>query len=159
MESEQPDQPLPQCGAMANGPLSAGEMRAWRVLRSVTVRLMADLNHDLVDSEGISLSEYEILVRLSEAEDSTLRMALLAKVTDLSRSRLTHTVNRLERRGLVHRFTCDSDRRGVFCVLTEEGRTLLSVAAPGHLAAVKRYFVDRFSVEELEQFTVLLQKM
>jgi DNA-binding MarR family transcriptional regulator len=66
-----------------------------------------------------------------------------------SRSRLTHTVARLEGQGLVARESCPADRRGINCVLTPRGMALLEAAAPGHVAAVRRYLVDLLSDEQL----------
>ncbi len=123
------------------------------------MRLSAELNRDLADHADMPLTEYEILVGLAEADDRTLRMAALAEATDLSRSRLTHAVARLERRGLVRRFTCDSDRRGVFCALTDRGEDLLAETAPSHLATVKRYFLDKYSPQELELLSGLLDRV
>jgi DNA-binding MarR family transcriptional regulator len=100
-------------------------------------RLDAQLReHDL------DLAEYEILVTLSEASDRQLRMAELADAVHQSRSRLTHTVTRMEKRGLIARTTCPVDRRGVWANLTDAGRQLLDDAAPSHVECVRRNFVD-----------------
>lgn len=148
------------CGSSAEAsPLNAVEMTAWRVLRTANERLMAELNRDLGEAAGVSLSEYEILVRLSEAPEGRLRMSSLAAETEQSRSRLTHTVSRLEKRNLVLRFTCDSDKRGVHCGLTEGGREFLTAAAPRHLRAVKRYFLDNYTQQQLVELSGLLSQI
>ena len=111
---------------------------------SVTARL----NRELEAGCGISMHEYEILVRLSEAPEQTLRMSTLAEHVSHSRSRLTHTVRRLENVGYVVRSSCDSDRRGVNCTLTPAGLDFLRRAAPVHLDGVRRHVIDRLSREQ-----------
>ncbi len=87
-------------------------------------------------------------MRLSEATDRRMRMAELAASLNHSRSRLTHTVARLEAAGLVARGSCSDDRRGVYAGLTEAGYRLLVAAAPTHVAGVRRYLVDAVSEED-----------
>ncbi|MEJ7707684.1 MAG: MarR family transcriptional regulator [Nocardioidaceae bacterium] len=82
---------------------------------------MERLDRDLREGHGLSLPEYEILVRLSEAPEHRLRMAELADSVKNSRSRITHAVTRLEKAGLVGRSQCTSDGRGVFAILTDHG--------------------------------------
>ena len=106
-------------------------------------RLDAQLReHDL------DLAEYEILVTLSESADRQLRMAELADAVHQSRSRLTHTVTRMEKRGLIERTTCPVDRRGVWANLTDAGHRLLEEAAPSHVECVRRNFVDAVDPED-----------
>ncbi|GAB2595745.1 MarR family winged helix-turn-helix transcriptional regulator [Microlunatus antarcticus] len=121
--------------------LSDDQQRVWRgwLLGSAILneRLDAQLReHDL------DLAEYEILVTLSESDDRQLRMAELADAVHQSRSRLTHTVTRMEKRGLIERTTCPVDRRGVWANLTGAGQQLLEEAAPSHVECVRRNFVD-----------------
>ncbi|MDT0165394.1 MarR family winged helix-turn-helix transcriptional regulator [Actinotalea sp. AC32] len=122
--------------------LSAEQQRHWRAYLLGSARLQEALNRQLEDDADMSLSEYEILVRLSEVEDRTVRMSELAASVMHSRSRLTHTVSRMERRGLVVRTACADDRRGVNCTLTDTGYALLERTAPGHVEAVRRNLVD-----------------
>ena len=124
------------------------EMDAWRSFLAASTSVTARLNRELEAGCGISMHEYEILVRLSEAPDHTLRMSTLAEHVSHSRSRLTHTVRRLESVGYVERSSCDSDRRGVNCTLTQEGFDFLREAAPVHLDGVRRHVVDRLSREQ-----------
>lgn len=100
------------------------------------------LNRELQESHGLSLADYEILVRLSEAPDRRMRMSDLASATLASRSRLSHQIDRLESAGIVQRMTCSEDRRGSFAVLTDHGWQALVAAAPDHVAGVRRHFVD-----------------
>ncbi|MGH3490234.1 MAG: MarR family winged helix-turn-helix transcriptional regulator [Actinopolymorphaceae bacterium] len=121
--------------------LTASQQRTWRTFLLGTSHLMERLDRDLAEL-GLSLPEYEIMVRLSEATDRTLRMAELAASVHHSRSRLTHTISRMETAGLVERHSCPSDRRGVFAKLTDAGYDRLVEAAPIHVAGVRDAFVD-----------------
>lgn len=123
--------------------LTADEQHAWRALLTGTTLLMDQLDEELRSEFGLPLTEYEILVRLSERDDHSLRMAVLADSLRHSRSRLTHTVKRMEKAGLVERSTCVEDGRGVLCVMTPAGHELLSKAAHVHVAGVRRHLVDR----------------
>ncbi|WP_250444429.1 MarR family winged helix-turn-helix transcriptional regulator [Actinotalea sp. C106] len=128
----------------------------WRAYLLGSARLNEALTRQLEAEAGLSLSEYEILVRLSEVPGRTVRMSELADALVFSRSRLTHTVTRLERRGLVERRTCAADGRGVNCVMTDEGFALLRDAAPGHVRAVRAHLLDLLTDE---QFAVLGEAM
>lgn len=129
--------------------LSAEQQQIWRTYLLGNARLHERLEKDL-RAYGLSLSEYEILVQLSEAPDRTQRMAELANGVHQSRSRLTHTISRMERAGYVARFTCASDKRGVYARLTDKGYAVLVEAAPTHVAGVREAFVDAASAKDFE---------
>ncbi|MGX1804605.1 MarR family winged helix-turn-helix transcriptional regulator [Nocardia sp. NPDC055321] len=112
-------------------------------------RLMADLNRQLQRDSALSLADYRILVKLSEAPGRSLRMSDLADGVLSSRSRLTHQIRRLETQQMVRRTACTEDGRGVLAQLTDEGMRRLRAAAPGHVAAVRRYFVDMLTPQQL----------
>lgn len=128
--------------------LSESEQRSWRAYIEGSLRLYERLDRDLREGHGLSMPEYEILVRLSEAPDRRIRMAELAESANQSRSRLSHTVARLERAHLVVRDTCPDDRRGVFAVLTDEGFRRLEEASHTHVRGVREHFVDLVSDDE-----------
>jgi len=128
--------------------LDSEQQATWRAFLSGTTRLFDRLDRDLRVHHGISLPEYEILVRLSEATRRRLRMAELASSLAHSRSRVTHTVSRLERLGAVVREACTTDGRGVEAVLTDTGWQLLVAAAPVHVAGVREHFVDRVDPQD-----------
>jgi DNA-binding MarR family transcriptional regulator len=113
--------------------------------------LLSDqLEDELRAAHGLSLAEYEILVRLSESEERQLRMAQLAGALAHSRSRVTHTVSRMEGRGLVERCETPDDRRGVLARLTPAGWELLQQAAHTHVTGVREHLVDLASPEDFE---------
>jgi DNA-binding MarR family transcriptional regulator len=121
--------------------LDAGQQRAWRALVMGTTLLFDRLDDDLRAEHDISLVEYEILVRLAEREGQ-MRMAALADALAHSRSRVTHTVTRMEKAGLVQRSSSPDDGRGIVASLTDKGQELLVRAAPTHVAGVRAHLVD-----------------
>lgn len=131
--------------------LTATEQQAWRSWIAMRTLLDDQLNRELQERHGLSLSDYEILVRLSEAPDRRLRMSDLAAATLASRSRLSHQIDRLETAGIVQRMTCPEDRRGSFAALTEHGWQTLVAAAPDHVAGVRRHFVDVLGTDTFTQ--------
>ena len=106
-----------------------------------TTLLFDRLDDDLRRAHDISLVEYEILVRLSE-RDGQMRMAALADALAHSRSRVTHTVTRMEKGGLVQRSSSPEDGRGIVATLTDKGRDLLERAAHMHVTSVRTHLVD-----------------
>jgi len=129
--------------------LDETQQRAWRSFLGGTTVLMDQLDRDLRTEHGLSMSEYEILVRLSEMPDRSMRMADLAAAISHSRSRITHTIGRLEKAGIVRRAQCGTDGRGVTAVLTDQGFELLATAAHTHVRGVREYLIDRCSPEDL----------
>jgi len=136
--------------------LTEPQQRSWRAFLGGVTVLLDQLERELRSAHGLALSEYEVLVRLSEAPNRTIRMAELADRVALSRSRTTHTVGRLEGRGIVRREPCDEDGRGVQAVLTDDGFALLEVAAHTHVRGVQEHFVTLASAGE---FTTVGQVM
>lgn len=122
--------------------LDRDQQRSWRAYLVGSTLLMDRLDRDLREKHDLSIPEYEILVRLSEAEGHRMRMAHLAGSISHSRSRVTHTVARMEKDGLVSRTACVSDGRGVEAVLTAKGLEVLEEAAPTHVEGVRRFLVD-----------------
>lgn len=127
--------------------LDAEQQQVWRAYLLGSARLAERLDADL-RAFGLDLGEYEILVTLSEAPDRRVRMSELAEAVHQSRSRLTHTVTRMENAGLVDRASCPTDRRGVWAHLTDDGFRLLADAAPTHVEAVRRHFVEAMTEED-----------
>jgi DNA-binding MarR family transcriptional regulator len=128
--------------------LEPDQQIAWRSYIVGTTRLLERLDRELREEHGLSLPEYEVLVRLSEADDRSLRMAELASSLSHSRSRTTHTIARMEAAGLVKRFTCDYDGRGRWATLTEKGQAVLEAAAHTHVRGVREHLVDLLSADE-----------
>lgn len=129
------------------GWLTEDQQKIWRSYLLAKTRIDEYLDEALTEF-GLSLDEYELLVRLSEAEHQTLRMGKLALSMRHSRSRLTHTVARMELRGLIRREPSSTDGRGVQAVLAQEGFDLLRTAAPKHVDSVREIFIDAVSPED-----------
>ncbi len=129
--------------------LAPSQQAGWRAYIRGSARLTEALDRDLKKRHGMSLAEYEILVHLSEAPDWQLRMAELAVSATQSRSRLTHTVARLESKGFVSRADCPTDKRGVYAQLTGNGFAALRRAAVDHVAAVRALFIDMIDPADL----------
>jgi DNA-binding MarR family transcriptional regulator len=122
--------------------LDADQQASWRAFIVGSTLLTDTLDRELRQEHDISLAEYEILVRLSESPGRTLRMAKIAESMQHSRSRVTHTVSRMEKDGLIRREAATDDKRGVDAMMTDKGWELLKAAAHTHVTGVRAHFVD-----------------
>jgi DNA-binding MarR family transcriptional regulator len=120
----------------------------WRAWIEASMMLREQLNRDLLQQHGLTMADYEILVQLSEHPEHRLRMSELASSTLVSRSRLSHQIDRMERAGLVRRQECTDDRRGFFATLTQEGLLAIQQAAPDHVQSVRTYLLDQMTEAE-----------
>ena len=130
--------------------LTGEQQKAWRAYIMGTELLQHQLDRELREEHDISFSEYEILVRLSEADGGRMRMAILADAMSHSRSRVTHTIARMEQADLVRREASRADGRGVEAVMTAEGRRVLVEAAPTHVRGVREHLVDLASRDDFD---------
>jgi DNA-binding MarR family transcriptional regulator len=130
--------------------LTDEEQQAWRATVQLSQLLLRQLDRDLI-AHGLNGRDYEILVDLSEAPEHRLRMTDLADATSQSRSRLSHQISRMEKRGLVRRDDCEGDKRGTFAVLTKAGFEAIERVAPYHVENVRRHFIDRLSAQQQEE--------
>lgn len=128
--------------------LTPEQQVSWRTYMVGTIALTDQLDRDLRQAHGLSMHEYEILVRLSEPDDHAIRMAELASSLSHSRSRITHTISRLEKAGFVKRSQCSDDGRGVSAVMTDAGYAALQAAAHTHVRGVHRLLIENASDEE-----------
>lgn len=128
--------------------LDADQQRSWRAFVLGSTLLMDQLDLELRRDFHVSLAEYEILVRLSERPQRSMRMAQLADAVCHSRSRVTHTITRMEHGGLVVREPCPEDGRGVQARMTDAGFALLERAAPAHVDGVRTHLVDTSSPDD-----------
>ncbi|MDI3404485.1 MarR family winged helix-turn-helix transcriptional regulator [Streptomyces cavernicola] len=135
--------------------LTEAEQCAWRTHLEVNRLLTYQLEKDL-QPFGLTINDYEILVNLSESEDLRMRMSDLATATLQSKSRLSHQITRMENAGLVRREHCESDRRGLYGVLTEQGLETMKKVAPHHVESVRKHFIDMMDPEALQQLRATL---
>ena len=139
--------------------LDADEQRTWRAFLSATQLVLDRIDRQLQHESGVVFTYYEMLVRLSEAPDRSLRMSQLAETSLSSRSRVSHAVARLEERGWIRREACPTDGRGFLAVLTDDGLAALEAAAPGHVETVRETLFDQLTPEEVGQLRGLSEKL
>jgi DNA-binding MarR family transcriptional regulator len=139
--------------------LDEREQAAWRALQLMQMRLEATLARQLATDSGLSHADYAVLVALTDEPDGRLRLFELGRFLGWEKSRLSHHVTRMVNRGLVAKEPCDDDRRGAFVVITDQGRRTIEAAAPGHVEAVRRHFVDLLEPEELDQVAAIATKV
>ncbi|GHH01246.1 MarR family winged helix-turn-helix transcriptional regulator [Streptomyces lanatus] len=125
------------------------ELRIWRDFIETTEALRAELASRLQAESSLSPGDYVVLLALSEAEGRRLRPSELAARIGWERSRLSHQVRRMERRGLVRREECAVDSRGAEVVLTDEGAAAFANASRPHLRAIRELFVHPLSEDDL----------
>ncbi len=130
--------------------LDERELRAWRSLQFMQMRLEGELARQLTADSSLSYPDYLVLVALTDRPDGRMRLFELGEVLGWEKSRLSHHVARMADRQLVKKEKCDSDRRGAFVVVTKRGRNEIEAAAPGHVTAVRRLFVDRLTPDQLD---------
>jgi len=139
--------------------LTEEEQRAWRGLLRMTSQLNARMNRQLLQDYGISLTDYEVLVVLSEASQGRLRVFEIADALAWEQSRVSHQLARMQRRGLIAREDCASDARGAFAVLTEVGRAAIERAAPAHVETVRQLVFDGLTQDQLTTLTEVTSRV
>lgn len=127
------------------------EMRAWRGLIEVMAEISASLEAELLEAHGLDVGDYGVLVNLSEAPEQRMRMCDLAGRLHLSPSGLTRRLDGLVREGLVARVPAADDRRVTLAALTPAGLRKLEVAAPDHVAGVRRHLLDHLTPTQVRQ--------
>ena len=131
--------------------LTPGELASWLSVVRLMSWLPWSIDQQLQRDSKLRMVEYQVLAMLSESPERTMRMSSLAEVTNASLSRLSHLVERLERRGFVRREPDPTDGRFTNAILTEKGFRALAEAAPGHLAHVRSLVIDVLSPEQLRR--------
>ena len=129
--------------------LTASELESWLSLVRLLTWLPWSIDQQLRRDSKLRMVEYQVLAMLSDSPDRTMRMSALAEVTNASLSRLSHVVERLERRGFVRREPDRTDGRFTRAILTDEGFETLAAAAPGHVRHVRSLVIDVLSPEQL----------
>ncbi|MDX2847289.1 MarR family winged helix-turn-helix transcriptional regulator [Actinacidiphila glaucinigra] len=143
-----------------HGPLpTTEELRIWRDFIETTERLRSHLASRLQSDSALSPGDYAVLLALHEAEGHRLRSSELAAVIGWERSRLSHHLGRMERRGLIRRVECATDNRGAEAVLTDDGAQAFRLATLPHLGAVREMFVDALTPEQLAAAGAIAQAL
>ena len=136
--------------------LDDGERETWLALVAMMIRLPGALDAQLQRDAGISHFEYQVLAVLSEAPQLTMRMSILAQLTEGSLPRLSQVAARLEKRGWLRRHPDPADGRYTLATLTEEGWAKVVATAPGHVATVRHLVMDpltRTQARELREIS------
>ena len=139
--------------------LEESQQSLWRRWIRVNALLPVALHRELQADSRLSLPDFEVLVCLTENPDGRVRVSDLAHALNWERSRLSHHVGRMERRGLVKRQGCPDDGRGAFVVLTPDGRASIQQAAPGHVREVRRLLFDHLTGDEVTVLAGVLDKV
>jgi DNA-binding MarR family transcriptional regulator len=134
-------------------------LQSWVSFLRAHAAITRQLNTDLLNEHGLTLSDYEVLLRLSNAEDGMMRRVDLAGSVLLTASGITRLLDGLERAGFVEKASCASDARVSYAKLTPAGRRKLTEAAQTHLAGIEELFTGRFSEDELERLAELLSRL
>jgi DNA-binding MarR family transcriptional regulator len=139
--------------------LTKREARIWQSYRDVRRELQGAFHLQLSREDGMSAADYAVMVPLSEAPNGQLRTKALGGALGWDRSRTSHQVTRMVKRGLVSREFCEDDGRGSVVGLTPAGRAAIEKAAPKHVALVRQLFIDPLSDDELDTLGVLLDRL
>ena len=135
--------------------LDAREQAAWRAFLDMHSQLTGQLNREMQDATGLSSADFAVLVQVSEHPDQRMRVLELARGLRWEKSRLSHQLTRMQRRGLLARSDCSADRRGAFVVLCDAGRTAVERAAPAHVESVRRYLFDGLAPELVDSWAAV----
>ena len=131
--------------------LTAAEVDSWLSVVRLMTWLPWSIDQQLRRDSNLGMVEYQVMARLSQSPERTLRMSSLADLANASLSRLSHLVKRLEERGLVRREPDHADGRFTNAILTDTGFRTLAAAAPGHVAHVRSLVIDVLSPEQLRR--------
>lgn len=137
------------------------QLRIWRGFVETSEVLRSRLAAQLQSESALSSGDYQVLLALSEADGRRARSSELAALIDWERSRLSHHLGRMEKRGLVRRVPCADGVHGVDVLLTETGADAFRAANVPHLHAIRSLFVDALTPEQLAQvddITAALQR-
>ncbi|WP_433381392.1 MarR family winged helix-turn-helix transcriptional regulator [Actinoplanes sp. CA-142083] len=139
--------------------MTSRELVVWRSLIDTTAELRRRLAAQLAADSGLSPGDYAVLLALSEAPGRRLRSSELAAAIDWERSRLSHHLGRMEKRGLIERAECVTDSRGAEVVLSEEGARIFRAATAPHARGIKQHFGDALSPAQFEALDDILQTL
>src|SRR3981081_3337053 len=145
-------------GAVARRQMTSAELAIWRSLVDTTAELHRILGAQLQES-GISPADYQVLLALREADGKRLRSSELAATIDWERSRLSHHLGRMERRGLIRRDECATDSRGAGVSLTQAGAEAFRRATAPHMRAIKKHFAHALTPDQFETLGEILQAL
>ena len=139
--------------------ISREEFRAYAALIASSTLLQRAVERNLREQAKLTQVQFEILMNLSNAGDSGVRMAQLADALIVSRSGLSYQVAQLESRGWISRERSADDERGVVARITPEGERMRQRVYAGHIDIVRRAFLDAVAPAELATLTAALERV
>lgn len=139
--------------------LTAEEQHLWRGWLRLNAQLSAALQREMQEDSGLSSSDFEVLVNLTDNADGRIRVSDLATQLLWGRSRVSHHVTRMEGRGLVCRAGCAEDGRGAWVAITPAGRSAIERAAPEYVLAVRRLVFDALSAQDVATMSSLVDRL
>ncbi|MET8566185.1 MarR family winged helix-turn-helix transcriptional regulator [Streptomyces flaveolus] len=139
--------------------LTPEEQHAWRSFIRLHDKLRGRLSRSLQAESNVSPTDFAVLVELTDVPDGRRRFQALARALEWEKSRMSHHIARMVRRGLVVREECPEDGRGAFVVITEEGRAMIEAAAPRHVEAVRELFLDHVTPAELRTLAQICERV
>jgi DNA-binding MarR family transcriptional regulator len=131
----------------------------WSRLIRAYAAITRELNARLSTEHGLTINEYEVLLRLARAEDCRMRRVDLATELVLSPSGITRLLDRLGAEGLVEKAECASDARVTYAVLTEEGMSKLKAAGRSHRAAIEELLGTHLGTAQLRTLSEILERL
>jgi DNA-binding MarR family transcriptional regulator len=138
--------------------LNPREDRAWRAFQHANHQLAVHLNRGLQQS-GLSAADYQILAVLSEHDRDRMPAHALCNTLGWEKSRVSHQVRRMQKDGLIGRAPNPDDARSTMVCLLPAGRAAIDNAAPGHVADVRRNFIDLLTPAELDTLAALNERV
>ena len=138
--------------------LSPSELRAWRAFVDARHQVGVHLDRGLQES-GLSGADYEVLALLSEHDGDRMPSQELRNALGWEKSRLSHQLRRMEKDGLISREPNPADARSSVVCLLPVGRATVEKAAPGHVADVRRNFIDLLTPAELDMLATLNERI
>jgi DNA-binding MarR family transcriptional regulator len=139
--------------------LTAEEQHAWRSFVRMHERLGGRLSRLLQSESRMSAADFAVLVNLTDVPEGRQRFLDLARSLEWEKSRMSHHVARMVKRGLVVRDECPEDGRGAFVVVTDAGRAAIEAAAPRHVEAVRELFLDHITPSELRVLAQISERV
>lgn len=151
--------PTPPSAANPPRWLSTEEQQTWRSFLFGARAMLRAIDKQLTRDSSLSGAEYDVLVPLSEAPGGVLRSRTLLEFLGWERSRLSHLLVRMDRRGLIERKPCPDDARGLDVTITTSGRNAIEAAAPAHLELVRAALMDDLTEDEAQAINSIHTKM
>ncbi|MBL1111112.1 MarR family transcriptional regulator [Streptomyces sp. 110] len=139
--------------------LTPEEQQAWRSFLRLHDRLRGRLSRLLQTESNVSAADFGVLVELTDTPDGRRRILDLARALEWEKSRMSHHIGRMVKRGLVVRDECAEDGRGAFVVITDAGRAMIEAAAPRHVEAVRDLFLDHITPAELRTLAQVSERV